>query len=841
MTFAVPAIRAAVGEWRRAAYPGVSDTTRALLNHWFHSDHRLVNGEPFTYYDAQREAIESLIYAHEVAKARRQVQLFQRFVPIEDRAKLRFPAHDDFARYCTKMATGSGKTLVMALAVAWQYFNAIVEGDADCATTFLIIAPNIIVYERLNGDFSGGRIFTSYPIIPREFQIYWDMQFTMRGYAQGAAAQGELFLTNIQQLYESRGDRKSNREPEAMRAVLGSPPSASLDGQNDFRERILARGDTPVLVINDEAHHTHDPDSEWNKTIRGLHGEHGMGLAAQLDFTATPRHSDGSLFAWTISDYPLKRAIVDGIVKRPVKGITDIKEQPSDQPERKYAPFIVAGVERWREYRDALTRLNRKPVLFIMMTETKEADAIGDFLRGRYPDEFAGDKTLVIHVNQRGKNRGEVSRKDLDKARTAAKHVDGDKNPINAIVSVLMLREGWDVKNVTVIVGLRPYTSKANILPEQTIGRGLRLMFRPTETDYTERVDIIGNDAFIEFIEQLELEEDLQLDSWRVGKEELQIVIIEPLEDKAEFDAALPALSPILARGDSIEEAIAAIDLAALRSGVPLPLPMTEAAEREFTYEAFDLITFESMLKRKYKIEEAQTAQELIGYCAQEIASSANLPGHFAALASKVRDYWTCHAFGREVDLDSEPYRSSIRQPHVIALSVAAFLKDLRPRLVHERKPRLLDTGRKLSSLAPFPWSSNAPVCRKTVFNRVPCDNNYEASFARFLDNAHDVALFAKLPPQFGFSIPWQDGNGNLRRYYPDFLVLDATGVRWLVETKGVEDISVARKDDAARTWAQNATSLTGDEWRYLKVMQHDFESLRPATFADCAGLSSFL
>ena len=80
-----------------------------------------------------------------------------------------------------------------------------------------------------------------------------------------------------------------------------------------------------------------------------------------------------------------------------------------------------------------------------------------------------------------------------------------------------MLREGWDVQSVTVIVGLRPYTSKANILPEQTVGRGLRLMFRG-QTGYIERVDVIGNKTFIEFVEQLEREEDIQLDTFKLGE-----------------------------------------------------------------------------------------------------------------------------------------------------------------------------------------------------------------------------------------------------------------------------------------------------------------------------------
>ena len=95
-----------------------------------------------------------------------------------------------------------------------------------------------------------------------------------------------------------------------------------------------------------------------------------------------------------------------------------------------------------------------------------------------------------------------------------------------------MLREGWDVQNVTVIVGLRPYTSKANILPEQTIGRGLRLMFRDLPVDYIERVDVIGNKTFIEFVGDLEKIEGLKLDTFEVGKDKLRILTIMPLEER---------------------------------------------------------------------------------------------------------------------------------------------------------------------------------------------------------------------------------------------------------------------------------------------------------------------
>jgi type III restriction enzyme len=172
----------------------------------------------------------------------------------------------------------------------------------------------------------------------------------------------------------------------------------------DFDTRIAKR-EGQVLVINDEAHHTHDEENEWNKFIRNLHTQ--KPLSMQLDFSATPRYSKGSLFAWTIFDYPLKQAILDGIVKRPMKGISNIEEAKSDIASVKYQGFMVAAVERWKEYRQQLSDLKKKPILFIMLNTTDEAEDIGDWLKTKYPEDFAGEKTLIIHTDK----SGDVSKK----------------------------------------------------------------------------------------------------------------------------------------------------------------------------------------------------------------------------------------------------------------------------------------------------------------------------------------------------------------------------------------------------------------------------------------------
>jgi type III restriction enzyme len=121
----------------------------------------------------------------------------------------------------------------------------------------------------------------------------------------------------------------------------------------------------------------------------------------------------------------------------------------------------------------------------------------------------------------------------------------------------------------------------------------------------------------------------------------------------------------------------------------------------------------------------------------------------------------------------------------------------------------------------------------KSIFNLVPCDNAFEKEFAQFLEKAHDVRRFAKLPDQFGFAIEYTDSAGNLRYYEPDFVALVSDGTHYIVETKGLEDTNVANKDRAAQLWCENTTRLIGKPWAYLKVLQTAYKQLQPTTFED--------
>lgn len=827
----VPALREAVKAWRAGGYKGTTDTTRLLLNHWFNTDHRLRNGRPFAYHFSQREAIETLIFVWEYEKVRTRKGLLERYA--QSLKDVRLPPYDEFARYCIKMATGSGKTKVISLAVVWQFMNAVREPEKtarDYAKTFLLIAPNVIVFERLKTDFAGGRIFRNDPLIPRPLEIFWDFDCVLRGEGEKAHATGTLFLTNIQQFYE-RGDRKKEEEPEVMTEMLGPKPPANKLEMTDFAERIALR-EGQLMVLNDEAHHTHDEESEWNKVIRGLHAK--TRLAAQLDFSATPRFQKGAIFPWTIFDYPLKQAIIDGIVKRPMKGIAKIQEAKSDIASVRYKAYLAAGVERWREYRQQLEPLKKKPILFIMLNDTDDADDVGDWLRTKYPSEFGGKKTLIIHTDK----SGEITKKDLEAARDVARKVDEDVNPVNAIVSVLMLREGWDVQNVTVVVGLRPYSAKANILPEQTIGRGLRLMFRDMPLGYAERVDIIGNNAFLSFVEDLEKIEELQLDTFQIGKDKVRILTIFPIAERTEFDIGLPLLTPSLIRKKSLADEIAALNVMGFDCPV-LPFKSGDPTEKTFRYEGYDILTLQKEIERDYAMPEPQTAQEVIGYYARRIAQEVKLPSQFAALAPKVREFFEKKAFGKPVNLDEQATIKAISTNVAHYICVQTFKKQLLSKAIAEQQPQLLGPDRLLSSTQPFPWSRPVYEARKCVFNLVACDNEFEKVFAKFLDAAEDVKAFAKLPEVFGFAIDYTDGAGNLRSYYPDFAAIDHGGACWLLETKGQETEEVKHKAHAATVWCENAGALTGKTWKYLKVPQKEFERLQPESLADLCALEA--
>jgi type III restriction enzyme len=317
-----------VKEWRDNGYFGVSETTRSLLDHWFHRAHRVEASDgqtfDFHYYFCQREAIETLIYLKEFRRLERLSQVVAEFGGqySETSALGITDEEDSWSRYAFKMATGSGKTKVMSLAIVWSYFHALRESESPMARHFVAIAPNLTVFERLKEDFKpeggGPDIFDRDPLIPSEWRGDWNLSVVLQDEAGGANTVGTLYLTNIHRLFDTSKRKKGDAETYPW---MGPPVSKAkaLDTGAELRDRIT--GHNRVMVINDEAHHVWDPDSAWNEAIKYLHETIGKrtdgGLAAQLDFSATPKDNNGVAFKHIICDTPLPARNACGLIISP--------------------------------------------------------------------------------------------------------------------------------------------------------------------------------------------------------------------------------------------------------------------------------------------------------------------------------------------------------------------------------------------------------------------------------------------------------------------------------------------------------------------------------------------
>ncbi len=357
--------------------------------------------------------------------------------------------------------------------------------------------------------------------------------------------------------------------------VIGKKPNVLADRSAKLDLGEILRSDKlkDLVILNDEAHHIHDEKLAWFQNIQDINNnmklKYNKGLSLQVDFTATPKHDNGAIFVQTICDYPLVEAIKQNIVKVPVlpdnASRAKLKEKPSDKIVQRYGDYLHLGYIEWKkqfaELKDVVT-----PILFIMTTQTKECDEIAEYLENRYP-EFK-DAALVIHTNQSGEIRENVTTKrakeELEKLRKDADEIDKPSSPYKVVISVLVLREGWDVRNVTTVVGLRPYKAKSNILPEQTLGRGIRKMFA---RNVKEELSVIGTEAFLEFVETIK-QEGVELGYRQMGEnvKTKTPLIIEPdtenpNKDLEKLDIEIPQLTPRIYREFKYLENIILADL----------------------------------------------------------------------------------------------------------------------------------------------------------------------------------------------------------------------------------------------------------------------------------------
>ena len=207
----VPELRRQVAEWRESGYEGVSETSQTLLNWWFNTDHPVMHADGITtnfqYYFAQQESLETVVYLHEKVKVADKHDLLR----FDTNGVLSASMMDEtWRRYVLKMATGTGKTKVMSLLLAWAYFHKTYEENSDLAKNFLLISPNIIVLDRLRSDFDGLKIFSEDPVIPengvdgRNWKTDFQLTLHIQDQVGTLNTSGNIFLTNIHRVYENR-------------------------------------------------------------------------------------------------------------------------------------------------------------------------------------------------------------------------------------------------------------------------------------------------------------------------------------------------------------------------------------------------------------------------------------------------------------------------------------------------------------------------------------------------------------------------------------------------------------------------------------------------------------
>ena len=842
----VAELRKRVKDWRDSGYKGATDTSRDLLNWWFNTRHMLPKSDgrvaEFQYFFAQREAVETIIYLYDVADVKDKYDLM-RF----DRSGLVTSGMFDetWRRFVVKMATGSGKTKVLSLVLAWSFFHKLYEPVSGLSRNFLLITPNIIVLDRIKKDFEGLKIFFDDPVLPDDgvggrnwHEDFQQLSLHVQDEVRIVRPIGNIFLTNIHRVYAGEDTPASPDDENTMDYFLGRRPTgATTDSKVDLG--MIVRDIDELLILNDEAHHIHDPRLAWFKSIDDIHNRLKLkdsALSLQIDTTATPKHRNGAIFVQTVADYPLVEAISQNVVKHPVlpdaPSRAKLSERQSAKFTEKYADYLNLGVIEWRKAYQEHQKMGKKAILFVMTDDTRNCDDVARYLEDNYPD--LKDAVLVIHT----KNNGEISearsgkaKEELDKLRQQANDIDGWESPYKAIVSVMMLTEGWDVRNVTTIVGLRAFGAKSQILPEQTLGRGLRKMYPGGLEEY---VSVIGTNAFMDFVESIQAEGvTLERKPMGEGTGPKAPLVVEVDEENAKknleaLDIEIPVLTPRIYRE---YKNLADLDVTALINAKIAYQSFTEDQQREIVFK--DLTT--GKVTHTTILDTAGIAdyRNVIGYFAQTIMRELRLVSGYDVLYGKVKAFVRDELFEQPVDLESPNTLRNLSELVATKTVIESFKKAINALTVRERGDAEIRDTIKLRQTRPFVVRDQEYLIpKKSLFNRIIGDSPFELQFAAFLEKCDDVISHSKIYLAVGYKLDYVNSDGDISTYYPDFLVKVTDREIFVVETKGQEDLDVPPKIQRLRQWCEDINRAHHDKkYDFVYVDQESFEKYHPKSF----------
>ncbi|MFO0681018.1 MAG: DEAD/DEAH box helicase family protein [Sandaracinus sp.] len=945
-----PARYEPVAEGERA----LTETSRTLLQHWFRPEpHDLPNGAAFKYWPHQRRAVETFIYLHEVRGIRRTEQLYE--LTGADSLGAQF---DPWAKLGAQLATGSGKTKIMSLLVAWSTLNAAADprNAMGLGRHALIVVPGLFVRDRLLADFRPpGRdpkpsVFFTDPVIPPELESSWDLNVydPVTCPRRLDPSRGALVITNYHPLLRDPEDPLPSVGSKAQLGIdllfAKADPSLLESVTTTLAERF--EGSRGLLVINDEAHHVGDEpthaeferkrrekkklgsDEEeamaWIRCLRKVHGTRATSrIALQVDLSATLFTEQGmkkvaakkkgekekrvlrstDLFRHTAVRYDLPAAIRDGIVKRPVLERITVKNSETGEPEDlvregaanawdKYRNLIVTGVRRWKKVQQQLREEGdpRKPILFLLCQEKNEAREVANFLRhgdataadleGREPIGFPdpeGGAPLFVEKDDRGAVRSTVvevhigqkeerNQEDWDRIRDVVNAIDADEvvdkegrrhaNPFNVVVSVMMLKEGWDVRNVKVIVPLRPCDSRT--LTEQILGRGLRKMHAPEIQEdgaavmRAEELYVMEHPSFAHILEQVEDILDVK------GSDEIghtpEYVGIVPKDDAAEREKRNVRLVRFegLVRVEQSWHSL--FDPKKLNALSPRLAWLTTIPETEIKTFLMEMLRREMEAGQEFRVGESYSYRDLEqvieGAYVKPILEEMKVGyAHRAAVKSVVRSFLERGTFalpaGLPVRFDSieDPesgkvilgnlargeVRSAVRRALVPELQVAmrGGTQTAERAQLSERQTKDLERYQAVRKNVLDPSG-------KTVFVRTATDSEPEARLARLLDRAIDVEAWVYNHRQgVGFFLEY-DHLGHVHRYFPDYVARARLGSvihNVIVEVKGRFDDRDRKKARRGRWYADMLGRYDREPWHYVLLVENRPEQREDLTW----------
>lgn len=925
----------------------VTPTTAELLQWWFGDDMLLARGANaagaggLNFHAGQKQAILNAIVAHEVLGRGHDTwtlrDLYQACVPdaLQDSARLAEvsrPAHAH-PKYCFKMATGTGKTWVMQALMVWQLLNktaALASGEDDARFTrqFMMVAPGLIVHERLLDAFCGKPVAGGHSA--RDFDRSDIVQYadlfvpeahreTVFAFVRGnvcskaeiglkTTGNGMIAITNWHLLAEGdsgetggAADAESCFDPlleprHVIEAVLPLTPGRATGNSLDVLDRRYARGNVleflanlpELMVFNDEAHHIHElkregetTEVEWQKSLSRIAARKGRRFV-QVDFSATPYNDVGSgknkrklYFPHIVVDFDLHSAMRAGLVKSlvldrrkeigalPLDFKADRDESGHPTLSEGQRVMLRAGLHKLRKLEADFARIepHRHPKMLVVCEDTTVSPLVADFLRQQ--EGLRDDDVMTIDSGK----KAELGEKDWSLVRERLFSVDSHATP-RVIISVLMLREGFDVNNICVIVPLR--SSQAQILLEQTIGRGLRLMWRDAEyadikRENRERINagqepgslidvlsIVEHPAFQSFYDDL-LNEGLAGttgDGTDATSSTGDVMAAELREGFEAFDFGIPF---ILQEVD---------EMRGHRNPNPATLlPFTAMTAEQLNgllgrgdhFISQDLQS--ATLFGDYRVDGAvmnvSGYNEYLSRLTRRISQALSEPlpkGHKVA-THLAKPYWQVHTAELTGWLDDyiwtglfvgtpfnpqegDNWRILLLQPvvdHITKVFAVALLESAHPQPAGHTEVRL----RWLSEVPRLMVrDSHSVAVSKCIYTRLGWPTHsggLERTFIHWAQADTQVLAFCKISEnRHTFArLRYVKEDGLPAFYSPDFLVRTADGV-YLAETKAQQQAThpdVLRKRKAALAWCERINALTPEQrasppWHYVLLAE---------------------